>query len=217
MGATLAADASCTFSVNVTATMEGVLTNVTGNVTSANGGLGNTASATIAVAARVFQISYESNLDIGDTGVNLTNAGTQGGDICANVYVFDAKGEPISCCSCLVTPNGLKSFSSSDLISNRLTPAMPTSIVKKLLASIPIGGTCNPSSPTVANLAAGLVAWDTTLHASNTPVTYGLTEKEFSPATLSAGELANLTASCGFIQRAGNGAGMCNSCQTGGR
>jgi hypothetical protein len=221
-GATLAAGASCTFSVIVTATLEGVLTNITGNVTSANGGLGNTASATIAVGA--FQVSFESLLNVGDSFVNLTNAGTQGGldpagNICVNVYVFDASEELISCCSCLVTPNGLNSFSArSDLISNTLTSAMPTSIVKKLVASTPIGGICNPSSLTVANLAAGLRAWDTRLHALPTsPVTYGVTETAFSPATLSASELAGVTTLCAFIQGNGSGAGICKTCQAGGR
>jgi hypothetical protein len=49
-GATLASSASCTFSVSVTANTAGTKNNVTGAVTSAEGGPGNTASATLTVA-----------------------------------------------------------------------------------------------------------------------------------------------------------------------
>jgi uncharacterized repeat protein (TIGR01451 family) len=48
-GATLAASASCTFSVNVTATTGGDKNNTTGPVTSTEGGTGGTASATVSV------------------------------------------------------------------------------------------------------------------------------------------------------------------------
>ena len=90
-----------------------------------------------------FQINYASNLNIGDSVVNLTNAGTvngadPAGRICANVYTFDPAEELISCCACLVTPNGLDSLSDqTDLISNTLTPGVPTSIVIKLIATLP--------------------------------------------------------------------------------
>ena len=50
-GASLAANASCNFSVNVIGTTVGTKNNVTGNVTSTNGGTGNTASASLQVAA----------------------------------------------------------------------------------------------------------------------------------------------------------------------
>jgi uncharacterized repeat protein (TIGR01451 family) len=50
-GGTIAASGSCSFSVNVAATAVGTQNNVTGNVTSTEGGTGNAASATIAVAA----------------------------------------------------------------------------------------------------------------------------------------------------------------------
>jgi uncharacterized repeat protein (TIGR01451 family)/fimbrial isopeptide formation D2 family protein len=50
-GGTLAANASCTFSVNVTGTAAGLQTNTTGNVTSVEGGTGGTATATIKVEA----------------------------------------------------------------------------------------------------------------------------------------------------------------------
>ena len=48
-GATLSANTSCNFSVTVTGTAVGLWNNVTGNVTSSNGGQGNTASAALAV------------------------------------------------------------------------------------------------------------------------------------------------------------------------
>ena len=50
-GASLASSASCTFAVNVTGTTAGAKNNTTGNVTSTEGGTGNTASASLAVVA----------------------------------------------------------------------------------------------------------------------------------------------------------------------
>ncbi|HMH52433.1 MAG TPA: hypothetical protein VK548_19495 [Candidatus Acidoferrum sp.] len=50
-GATIAAGANCVFPVTVTGTAAGAKTNTTGNVTSTNGGTGNTATASITVVA----------------------------------------------------------------------------------------------------------------------------------------------------------------------
>jgi uncharacterized repeat protein (TIGR01451 family) len=50
-GGTLPARASCTFALNVTGTTAGVKNNVSGNVSSTEGGTGNTASATLTVVA----------------------------------------------------------------------------------------------------------------------------------------------------------------------
>src|SRR5262249_51034319 len=50
-GGTLSTAASCTFSVHVTATVIGTYNNVTGAVSATNGGTGNTASASLIVAA----------------------------------------------------------------------------------------------------------------------------------------------------------------------
>jgi hypothetical protein len=173
------------------------------------------AFASIAFAqADAFQVRYASNLNIGDSVINITNAGTSGGNICANVYTFSPDEQLISCCSCTVTPNALVSLSANgDLVSNTLTPAHPTSIVVKLLATT--GGACNASAP--GALAGGLRAWGTTLHAApTTPVTYAVTETEFSQAGLSAGELARISSFCGFIQANGSGFGICRSCRLGG-
>ena len=160
-----------------------------------------------------FQVKYASNLNIGDSVFNITNDGASGGNICANVYTFSPDEQLISCCSCVVTPNGLVSLSAnSDLVSNTLTPAHPTSIVVKIISS---SGACNPSS--VTTLASGLLAWGTTLHAApTTPVTYQVTETAFSNAGLSASELARVTSFCGFIQANGSGFGICKSCRLGG-
>jgi hypothetical protein len=172
-----------------------------------------------------FQISYASNLNIGDSVVNLVNAGTQSGidpagRICANVYTFDPAEELISCCTCQVTPNGLNSLSAlTDLISNTLTPGVPTSIVIKLVATTPVGGVCNAGNGGLpfpsTQLAPGLRAWGTTLHA-NPAGGYSVTESVFQLATLSASEDLKVTSYCNFIQSDGSGFGICKSCNTGG-
>jgi len=180
-----------------------------------------------------YQVKYASNLTIGDSVVNITNTGAHGaglgsgtsasvtGAICANVYVYAPDEEVVSCCSCPVTPNGLVSLSAvNDLINNPLTRGTPTSIVIKVLATAPVGGTCNNSALLAGTptLVPGLAIWGTTLHANTSAAagTYGVTETAFTPSSLSAGEFARLSYGCGVVANVGSGFGVCNSCRLGG-
>jgi hypothetical protein len=172
--------------------------------------------------ADAFQVRYASNLNIGDSVINITNAGTTNtaagalSNICVNVYTFAPDEQLISCCACNVTPNALVSLSArADLISNTLTPAIPTSIVVKLLGTRQ--ATCNASTPSPDVLAPGMRAWGTTLHATPAAGSYAVTETDFLQAGLSAGELARITSFCGFIQANGSGFGICRSCRLGGQ
>jgi hypothetical protein len=172
--------------------------------------------------ADAFQVRYASNLNIGDSVINITNAGTANTaagaltNICVNVYTFSPDEQLVSCCACNVTPNALVSLSArSDLISNTLTPAQPTSIVVKLVSTVQ--ATCNAATVTAAALAPGMRAWGTTLHATPTAGQFAVTETDFSQAGLSAGELARITSFCGFIQANGSGFGICRSCRLGGQ
>ena len=170
-----------------------------------------TASAFAQAADVPFQVRYAANLAAGDSVVNITNTGATGGNICVNVYTFSPDEQLISCCSCVVTPNGLVSLSArQDLISNTLTPAVPTAVVVKLLATT--GGACNAAAP--GALTQGMAAWGTTIHAA---VGGGMatTETAFTPATPGAAEIARISALCGFIQSNGSGYGICRSCRAG--
>jgi hypothetical protein len=185
-----------------------------------------TPTPTSAAKSDAFQIRYASNLPAGDSVINISNAGTEGGsdpagNICANVYVFSPDEQMVACCACLVTPDALMSLSArNDLITNTLTGFIPNSIVIKLLATKPAGTNmtqCDASLRKNATLASGLRAWGTTLHALPTAGDYAVTETEFSPATLSQSELSQLQSFCGFIQDDGSGYGICRSCRLGGQ
>ena len=174
--------------------------------------------AAAAFADDTFQVRYAANLAVGDSVIDITNTGATvaagvSQNLCINVYAFDPAEEMVSCCTCAVTPNGLQSLSvRNSLIANTLTPATPTAVVIKLVAST---GTCNAS--TVTTLAHGMAAWGTTLHALPTsPVSYGVTETAFTQADLSAAELTHITSFCGFIQSDGSGFGICKGCNAGG-
>src|SRR5271166_1717037 len=177
--------------------------------------LATLAFSAVAFADDTFQIDYAANLNIGDSFVNFTNSGNnvvngESQNICINLYTFDPQEELISCCTCNVTPNGLVSLSViKSLISNPLTPAIPTAVVIKAVAST---GACNASA--VATTAHGLLGWGTTLHqnTSTATPTYAVTETPFSFADLTAAELTHITSTCGFIQADGTSFGICGGC-----
>ncbi|HEV3329923.1 MAG TPA: hypothetical protein VG096_03010 [Bryobacteraceae bacterium] len=161
------------------------------------------------------QIDYAANLGAGQSIVNLTNAGTNGGNdvtdtICANVYVFAQDQQLIECCTCPLTPNHLSTLSvQNDLIANTLTPGVPTGVTTMLVATT---GTCNAAAP--GQLVHGLRAWGTTLHAAPHGG-FAVTETHFRQVSLSASELKKMTSFCGFIQADGSKFGICNECADG--
>jgi len=77
-GAAIPAAGSCQFSVDVTATALGLETNATGNVTSANGGTGNAATAVLGVAELMF--SGPTATGTGSATATMTTA--NGGPAC---------------------------------------------------------------------------------------------------------------------------------------
>ena len=217
-GASLPAASSCTVSLSVTATTVGLLINTTGAVTSLEGGTGNTATASVTVGD-VMQVGYISNLDAGDSFVNIMNTGQSGQNICVNVYAFNAAEAMVSCCACLVSPNALVSLSArNDLINNSLVPAFPSSLTIHLIPTTAgPSSSCNPASATTANISYGLRASNTTLHPNPTgTLGYRVTENNLSESALSPIELANLAQTCLFIEANGSGFGICNSCELGG-
>ncbi|HEV3330971.1 MAG TPA: hypothetical protein VG096_08330 [Bryobacteraceae bacterium] len=193
-------------------------TNTTSTLTSHQAPTAAPASASILVIpADAALISYSANLKAGDSKINLTNAGTDGGNdatdsLCANVYVFAEDQQLIECCTCPLTPNHLSTLSAqNDLISNTLTPGVPIGITTMLVAST---GACNAAAVAPANLVGGLRAWGTTLHAAPGGG-FAVTETHFRKAALSPTELAKMTSFCGFIQANGSKFGVCNACQDG--
>jgi hypothetical protein len=181
-----------------------------------------TSTALNAGALDSYQIRYFANLTAGDGDINLTNAGflaatDPAGDICANLYVFAEDQQLAACCACPLTPNHLSTLSvQKDLLSNLLTPGMPSAITVAVVVTPESAGTCNAASIPVASssLVSGLLAWGTTLHAL--PSTgYTVSESPFIPAPLSSAELGKMTSYCGFIQAIGSGYGICGSCRAG--
>jgi hypothetical protein len=242
LAANPAAGSSCTVTVALQALKPGTIPN-TANLSALIAGGEFTASSTdtlqVGPSTLSFLVRYASNLAVGDSVVNLTNTGSyssdpgvnggsaQNGNICANVYAYSPDEQLVSCCSCVVTPNGLNSLSvNNDLASNTLTPIRPSSMVIKLVASAPnAAGSCNAATVTRAGaanfLAPGLEAWGTNLHAlpatAGSPAgTYGTTETPFLRATFSDAELTRMTQLCAFIQANGSGYGICKSCKVGG-
>jgi hypothetical protein len=165
----------------------------------------------------IYMAGYAANLAAGDSVFNITNTGesvnARSSNICANIYTFSPDEQLIACCSCTVTPNALVSLSArNDLVSNTLTPAVPGSIVVKMIAST---GVCNAAAVSLPSIVAAGDAWFTTNHA-HSGGGWATTESRMLRATLSVDELARVTAFCGFLQANGSGYGICRSCRAGG-
>jgi len=168
------------------------------------------ATAQTAPPADTLKVDYFANgLGSVDETLHLTNPGTAGGDLCAAIYVFDPEQEMTECCSCLLTPDGLRTISvNKNLLANPLVGTSPkTGSIS--IVSIPSPKAVCPTYPTSLSPTAGIRAWGTHLQNNGT-----LTETQSQDATLSASEEFLLEIECSGIQIDGSGHGLC-SCGTG--
>ncbi len=145
-GGTIAANSSCTFSVNVTGTSAGKQTNTTSAVTSTEGGTGNTATASVDVEAppSIAKLFNPSNIALNAT-TSLTFTIT---NPAANV-------DPLTGVAFTDTlPTGLTVASATTTVcGGTLTTTAPTGIALTG-ATIAVGGQCQ-FSVTVTGAAAG--------------------------------------------------------------
>jgi len=139
-----------------------------------------------------------------DATVRLTNAGTSGGNLCADLYVFDPNQELSECCSCLITPDGLLTLSVDiDLADNPLTGVPLNTGTIKILSAATTNGSC--VLPTSPKPSPGIHAWATHLQDGGS----AMTETEFLDSGLSAAELSRLGSECSAIKLVGSGKGVC--------
>ncbi len=173
----------------------------------------------MALAQGTYYVDYYSNnvdhgfdqiiriINVGTLGTPLTSPAT--GDICANVYVFDANQEMLACCAARLTPNELASAAvHRQLTFNTVTQIVPTSgVVKIVLAQVP-GGSCSPTT-IGATPDAGLgAAFGTHLQKESNQL--WVTETQKQPSTLSSQEQGFLQLACSFALYIGSGQGTCN-------
>ncbi|MFZ1141315.1 MAG: Ig-like domain-containing protein [Candidatus Sulfotelmatobacter sp.] len=162
----------------------------------------------------VLAVSYFSNAHtsgVADATVRLTNPGVTGGNLCAEIYVFDQSQQLSECCGCLISPDGLRTLSvNTDLTGNPLTGAKSTAGVVKI---VPSDASANAScDPTAIAPDASLVAWSTNIQKQNAS-SFAMTETPFQLAPLGDDELAALQNQCSFSSTLGSGQGVC-SCGT---
>lgn len=162
-----------------------------------------------------YRVDYFSNANTGgapDGTLRLDNDGSAASaNLCADIYVFDPFEELSECCSCLETPDGLRTLSiNADLTANPLTGVVLNTGVIKVVAAATTGGAC-PVPTHITTVTGGEIqGWATHIQNSN----FAITETASQVSNLSAAEESNLAKQCGAIVKVGSGKGIC-SCGTG--
>jgi len=168
-------------------------------------------AASATPAADTLKVDYfaTAHTDTAPDGtVRLTNPGTAGGSLCAAVYVFDSSQELSECCSCFVSPDGLRTLSvNTDLTSNPLTGVLLNTGAVKIVSTPTKGGNC--PVPVSLTPTAGIRAWSTHIQTN-----FSITETASQDATLSAAEVTRLQKECFAITLDGSDRGIC-TCGTG--
>lgn len=211
--ATLPASASCTFAVNVTATIAGKQHNTTSAVTSLQGGTGNAASATITVFAPALTDYFSNAHTVGapDGTLLVNNSGGTGGSLCADIFVFDANEEMSECCSCTVTPDGLLTLSVNiDVTGNPLGSGFLSRGVITIIPAAQTGGVC-PLPTAITGVPPDMNAWLT--HIQTSTGGFNITEAGVGSQTieLSAEDLTTFEGQCAAVTSLGSGTGVCSN------
>jgi hypothetical protein len=151
-GATLAANASCTFAVNVTGTTSGAKNNTTGTVTSTEGGTGGTASATLGVEgppaiAKAFNPASIAVNGVSTLTLTITNPVANTAAL-TGVAVTDT----LPASMVVATPNALV-----DTCGGVATATAGSGIVSLTGGSVPASGACTISVNVTSSAAGSLV------------------------------------------------------------
>jgi hypothetical protein len=171
--------------------------------------------AGLAQAQNPYKVDYFSNANTGgapDGTLRLDNpGGAAAANLCADIFVFDPFEELSECCSCLETPDGLRTLSiNTDLTANPLTGVILGTGVIKVVAAATTGGAC-PIPTHITTVTGGEIkGWTTHIQNAN----FALTETASQDSVLSATEESNLAKQCGAIVKVGSGKGIC-TCGTG--
>ncbi|HLV88393.1 MAG TPA: Ig-like domain-containing protein [Candidatus Sulfotelmatobacter sp.] len=165
------------------------------------------ADLTVEPALAVSYFSNAHTAGFADATIRLTNPGLSGGDLCADVYVFDQDQQLSECCACQMSPDGLLTLSvNSDLTGNPLTGVKSTAgVIKIVSAELSSGATCDP---TVVKPDANLIAWSSNVQAPASS-RFAITENPFQLAPLGNDELAALQNQCASASALGSGQGIC--------
>ena len=165
-------------------------------------------------ATSPYRVDYFSNANTGgapDGTLRLDNDGAAGGNLCADIYIFDSNEELSECCSCLETPDGLRTLSiNSDLTANPLTGVVLSTGVIKVVAAAPSAGNCPVPNHIALEANGEIQGWATHIQNSN----FAETETASQVSFLSATEQTRLARQCGAILAVGSGKGIC-TCGTG--
>ncbi len=153
-----------------------------------------------------------------DQQIRLVNYGAAGtpltsptGDVCANVYVFDANQEMVSCCSCRITPNGLLSLSvANGLTNNPVTSVVPVNGDVKIVSTAAKGtSSCSPLGFN-GGVLDSTVGFGTHLQVSGgTAAGTFLTETQLSAVPVLDADAQFLLQACQFARYLGSGKGTC--------
>ena len=168
------------------------------------------AASTTPPPADTLKVDYFANANSGspDATLRITNPGTSGTGLCAAIFVFDPMQEMSECCSCYVSPDGLRTLSvNGDLTSNPLTGVTLHTGVIKIVATKANSATC--PAPTALYPTPAIRAWATHIQNDGT-----VTETASQDATFSSSEQTSLQNQCHAIHLDGSGKGIC-SCGTG--
>jgi uncharacterized repeat protein (TIGR01451 family) len=148
-GGTIASSGSCTFSVNVTGTSAGVQNNTTGNVSSTEGGTGNTASASVTVVAPPSISKAFNPTTIGLNGTTtltftITNPGANA--VAENGVAFS---DTLPTGLVIATPNGL-----TDTCGGTASATAGTTSINLVGGTIAVNSSCKVTV-TVTGTASG--------------------------------------------------------------
>ncbi len=166
----------------------------------------NNSPVTLTIAVSTAPDQFVRLVNFGATGTPLTSPT---GDVCANIYVFDANQEMAACCSCRITPNGVRTFGVfRDITFNPVTSITPVNGDIKIVSTAADGLTlCTPLTYN-AGLTDSLVGFGT--HVSTTGVGSFITETQIPAAALSGQEQNFLTQTCQLLRYLGSGKGTCS-------